>query len=143
MLQMLDHGAAGFGTVSARLGAIRHVFVILELLAFLRACVARLRAPVTSRGRKRTLTCGQLGREGTVLGTIDTGVHRLDVLFFSVRDESRAMVEARIAGHLAISARLGALDEMLVVLSGLLGIRLDFAQSREPCNGPNDGHHHS
>lgn len=75
MLQVLDHGAAGLGAVSARLGAVHHMLVVLELLALLRTFVASLRTPVTSRGREAALTRGQLRCEGTIIGAIHAGVH--------------------------------------------------------------------
>jgi len=140
---MFDHGAAGFGAVPARLGAVRHVFVVLELLALRRACVASLRTSIASRDRERALPRGQFGCERAVLRAIHAGVHRLDVLFSPFRDESRAVVEARIAGYLAIGAHFGALDEVLVMRRGLLAPRLAAAQSGEPSQGPNDNRYHT
>ena len=125
---MHDHGAAGFGAVSARLGAVRHVFVVLELLTLLGTFIASLRATVASGGRIHALPCGQLAGERTELRAIHAGVHRLDMRCFPFFDEARAMVEAGIARYLAVSACFGAFREVLVMHAGLLGRRLNPAQ---------------
>jgi hypothetical protein len=141
MLQMLDHGAAGFGTVPARFGAIRHVLVVLEFLALLCTIIARFRASVARRGREWALPGGQFGRQRAVFGAIDARVHRLDVLLFSARDESRAVVKTSIARYLTIGASFGALREMLMVRIGLISQRLDPVEGGEPAKEPQGERH--
>jgi hypothetical protein len=143
MFQMLDHAAAGFSTVSARLGAVSHVFVVLELLALHRTLVASLRTPVTSRCRERTLSGGQLGRQRAVLSAVNAGVHRFQMLLFPFCDESRAVLKTRIARHLAFGARLGAFDEVFVVRIGLLGPRFYPGKGNERYEGRKNNRHHS
>ncbi len=62
--------------------------------------------------------------------------------FFPFSTRAAQVAEARIAGHLAVGARLGALGEVLVVLFALLGPRRDLVQGNEPSDGRDDDRCH-
>ena len=123
MRQVLDHFAARLGAVAARLGAGRHVLVVLELLARLGALVVALRAALAGGCRERTVAGAQGGGQFAALRAIDAGVHALGVVFAPLGDQLGAVVEAGITMDLTVGTSLGALLKVRIVLVGLVGER--------------------
>jgi hypothetical protein len=120
---MLEHIPTRLLALAALLGAFLHVLVGWELLAFLAAPRARLRAGGTDEVRKRTAAGRDVSGGTTMLRTIQASPERGSMLFFALREHTLAVGRAGITGALAIAARLGALIEgvgMSIASTGLV-----------------------
>src|SRR5262245_28511382 len=97
MVGVLDHLAAGLGTVTTGLGTGCHVLVVGEFFARLAAGITGLGAGVAEGGCQRPGPPGQLACRSADRPAVVAQVHRLDVVLLAVSDEMGAVVEAGVA----------------------------------------------
>ncbi len=113
MTELLGHHLRHFetflGTVATSLGTSGHFLVIRDRLAGSGTLVTTLRTAHRGVARKCALSGTQRGTHFAALCAVHTQVHALGVFLFPVSNESRAVMEATIALHLAIRARRCAL----------------------------------
>src|SRR5262249_1964834 len=94
LAKALEHVAALFGAVPARLGAVGHVLVLPELLAVRGALIATLRAALQHGIGEGALPGAQGRTRLTALRTVGTELCRLGVLFLTVGQQRQAVLEA-------------------------------------------------
>ena len=111
--ELLGHHLRDFetflGTVATSLGTSGHFLVIRQRLAGSRTLVTTLRTAQRGVAREGALSGTQRGAHLAALCAVHTQMHALGVLLLPISDESRAVMEARIALHLAIRASRCAL----------------------------------
>ena len=108
MADVLNHLPARLGTIAARLGALLHVIVVLEVFARFGAGVTRLGTRLASGHGHWTVAGDHFRCRRAKVGTVGTGAERLEVVLLAVGNQESAMVRARFALAHAIGACLPA-----------------------------------
>lgn len=125
-LQHLHHLVTLLGAGAARLGASGHLFVAGNLLAGGSTLLTTFGATLRSRRGEVALAGAQRRAQLAAIRAVHAEVHALGMFLFSLPHERRAMMEARVAHNLAVSAGCCALqhhDGVRVVFRFLGGDR--------------------
>ena len=101
LLRHLCHFAAFLGTCAASLGTGGHLLVVSDFLAGGGTVVTALGTTFAGMSRHRTLSCAERRAHFAAVSTIHTEMHACGMFFLPVGHECCAVMEARIAGHLA------------------------------------------
>ena len=110
LLQHLHHLVTLLGAGAARLGASGHLFVIGKFLAGDSTIVTTFGATLRSMGGEVALPGAQRRAHLAAIRAVHAEVHALGMFLFPFADERRAVMEARVARHLAVSAGCCALQ---------------------------------
>ena len=112
LLHHLRHVAAFLGAVAARLGTSGHLFVIGNFLAGGCTVVTTLGTTLRRYGGEITLSCAQRRAHFAALRAVHAEMHALGMFLFPLAHERCAVMEARIARHLAIRANACTLQHV-------------------------------
>lgn len=98
------------GAGAASLGASGHFFVVGNLLAGDSTIVTTFRATFRGMGGEVALAGAQRRAHLAAIRAVHAEVHALGMFLFPLAHERRAVMEARVARHLAVSAGCCALQ---------------------------------
>ncbi len=110
LLRHLRHGVAFLGAVAASLGASGHLLVIGNFFAGGCTVVTTFGTTFRRISGEHAFPSTQRSAQLAAVGAIHTAVHALGMILLPIGYERCAVMEARIARHLAIRADGGALQ---------------------------------
>ena len=109
-LRHLRHRVAFLGTVAASLGASGHLLVIGDFLAGGCTVVTTFGTTFRRISGEHAFPSTQRRTQLAAIGAIHTAMHALGMILLPIGHERCAVMEARIASHLAIGADACALQ---------------------------------